>query len=98
MSDFLQTLIDIIAERKANPEPDSYTTSLLSDPVRAAQKVGEEATEVVVAALAQPDDRVLNEMADLVYHSLVLLSSRSLEWNQVLDTLEHRHRKDLPED
>jgi len=98
MNDFLQDLIDIIEQRKANPEPDSYTNSLLADPVRAAQKVGEEGTEVVVAALAQSDDRLLNEMADLVYHSLVLLSSRNLEWRQVLDTLEQRHRKALPED
>jgi phosphoribosyl-ATP pyrophosphohydrolase len=98
MSDFLQTLIGIIDQRKARPEPGSYTNSLLADPVRAAQKVGEEATEVVVAALAQPDDRLLDEMADLVYHSLVLLSSRDLTWDQVLDTLERRHRKASPED
>ena len=98
MSDFLQVLIGIIDQRKANQEPGSYTNSLLADPVRAAQKVGEEATEVVVAALAQPDDRLLEEMADLVYHSLVLLSSRNLAWTQVLETLERRHWKALPED
>jgi phosphoribosyl-ATP pyrophosphohydrolase len=91
MSDFLQSLVGIIEERKAHPKPGSYTNSLLADPVRAAQKVGEEATEVVVAALAQSDDRLLEEMADLMYHSLVLLSSRNLEWDQVLATLQRRH-------
>jgi phosphoribosyl-ATP pyrophosphohydrolase len=54
--------------------------------------VGEEATEVVIAALAQPDERLIEEMADLVYHSLVLLESRNLKWNDVVATLEKRHR------
>jgi phosphoribosyl-ATP pyrophosphohydrolase len=93
MNDFLDSLINVIAERKANPQAKSYTNALLDDPVRAAQKVGEEATEVVVAALTQSDERLLDEMADLVYHSLVLLSSRDLQWDQVIETLERRHNK-----
>ena len=66
---------------------------LLQDPVTAAQKVGEEATEVVIAALVQNDDRLLEEIADLVYHTLVLLSTRDLNWEQVVEHLEQRHRK-----
>ena len=62
------------------------------DCLLAAQKVGEEAVEVVVAALAQSDERLLEEMADLVYHSLVLLETRGLSWNEVVAVLEKRHR------
>jgi phosphoribosyl-ATP pyrophosphohydrolase len=92
MSDFLQTLTAIIADRKANPKPDSYTNTLLADKTKAAQKVGEEATEVVIAALTQSDERLAQEMADLIYHSLVLLETRNLSWHDVLTVLEERHR------
>jgi phosphoribosyl-ATP pyrophosphohydrolase len=92
MSDFLSQLIAVIADRKANPKPGSYTNQLLADRTKAAQKVGEEATEVVVAALAQSDERLLEEMADLIYHSLVLLEARNLSWAEVIAALEKRHR------
>jgi phosphoribosyl-ATP pyrophosphohydrolase len=92
MSDFLTTLAAIIADRKANPKAGSYTNQLLADQAKAAQKVGEEATEVVVAALAQSPERLVEEMADLIYHSLVLLESRDLRWEDVLTELENRHK------
>jgi phosphoribosyl-ATP pyrophosphohydrolase len=89
---FLPELIALIDERRRHPRPGSYTNALLADPVRAAQKVGEEATEVVVAALAQPAGRLVDEMADLVYHSLVLLAARGVAWDEVEAELERRHR------
>lgn len=92
VNSFLETLTALIAERKTNPKTGSYTNSLLADPVKAAQKVGEEATEVVIAALAQPEQRLVEEMADLIYHSLVLLESRNLKWTDVVNELEKRHR------
>ena len=92
MTNFLTTLNNIIADRKANPKPGSYTNTLLADRAKAAQKVGEEATEVVVAALAQSDDRLTEEMADLIYHSMVLLATRDIAWADVLAVLELRHR------
>jgi phosphoribosyl-ATP pyrophosphohydrolase/phosphoribosyl-AMP cyclohydrolase len=92
MSDFLTQLITLIADRKANPKAGSYTNELLADKTKAAQKVGEEATEVVVAALAQSDERLVEEMADLIYHSLVLLQTRDLSWADVIAALEKRHR------
>jgi phosphoribosyl-ATP pyrophosphohydrolase len=92
MSDFLPRLIAVIEDRKRNPRPGSYTNILLDDPVRAAQKVGEEATEVVVAALAQSKQRLVAEMADLVYHSLALLSAHGLSWEDVEAELEKRHK------
>ncbi len=89
---FIKTLSNTIEDRKQNPKADSYTNYLLENPQKAAQKVGEEATEVVIAALAQSDDRLLDESADLVYHTLVLLSTRNLSWEQVLARLESRHK------
>jgi phosphoribosyl-ATP pyrophosphohydrolase len=53
--------------------------------------VGEEATEVVVAALAQDDRRLIEEVADLAYHTLVLLAARGLSLREVADELERRH-------
>ena len=92
MSDFIAELAALIADRKKNPKPESYTNQLLADRTKAAQKVGEEATEVVVAALAQSDERLIDEMADLIYHSLVLLETRDLKWANVVEALEKRHR------
>ena len=88
---FITTLSQLIEDRKQNPKPGSYTNQLLQNPVKAAQKVGEEATEVVIAALVQNDDRLLDESADLVYHTLVLLGTRNLTWEQVVQRLEERH-------
>ena len=93
MNDFLSELTALIAQRRITPKPGSYTNRLLDDPGKAAQKVGEEATEVIVAALSQSDDRVIAEMADLIYHSLVLLETRGVRWADVLSELERRHRK-----
>ena len=92
MNDFITELTTLIADRKANPKPGSYTNKLLADKNKAAQKVGEEATEVIIAALAQSDERVIEEMADLIYHSLVLLETRGLSWSDVVAALEKRHR------
>ena len=92
MSDFLDDLIALVADRRINPKEGSYTNQLLADRAKAAQKVGEEGVEVVVAALAQSDERLVEEMADLIYHSLVLLESRNLTWAEVLTELERRHK------
>lgn len=92
MSNFLPKLMAIIDDRKRNPKAASYTNTLLDDPIRAAQKVGEEATEVVVAALAQSDERLVAELADLLYHSLVLLAAHDLSWADVEAELEKRHQ------
>jgi phosphoribosyl-ATP pyrophosphohydrolase/phosphoribosyl-AMP cyclohydrolase len=68
----------------------SYTVSLIrSGPERLAQKVGEEAVEVVIAALS--DDRLSEETADLVYHLLVLLEERGVGTEQVAKVLRDRH-------
>jgi phosphoribosyl-ATP pyrophosphohydrolase len=90
----IQWLFDVIEDRKKNPSEKSYTTSLFKEGLpKIAQKVGEEGTEVVVAALAQEDQRLIEEVADLTYHTLVLLSARGLSPADVLAELDKRHRK-----
>jgi phosphoribosyl-ATP pyrophosphohydrolase/phosphoribosyl-AMP cyclohydrolase len=88
----IQWLFDVIEDRKNNPTGTSYTASLFVEGLpKIAQKVGEEGTEVVVAALAQDDQRLIEEMADLVFHALVLLSARSLTPAHILTELKKRH-------
>lgn len=90
----IQWLFDVIEDRKQNPSENSYTSSLLRDGLpKIAQKVGEEGTEVVVAALSQSDERLIQEVADLTYHMLVLLSARNITPAHILAELEKRHRK-----
>ena len=89
----VQWLFDVIQSRKENPSDKSYTSSLFSEGLpKIAQKVGEEGTEVVVAALVQENQRLIEEVADLTYHTLVLLSARGLTPADVLAELEKRHR------
>ncbi len=92
MNDFITTLNKLIIDRKKNPRPGSYTNSLLDNPQQAAQKVGEEATEVVIAALSQDDAHLIEEAADLIYHTLVLLNTRDVSWEQVVQRLEERQK------
>ena len=88
----IQWLFDIIEDRKKYPSEGSYTSSLFAEGLpRIAQKVGEEGTEVVVAALSQDDQRLIEEVADLTYHALVLLSARGLSPELVLAELKRRH-------
>jgi len=89
----IQWLFEIIEDRKKNPPEKSYTTSLFNEGLpKIAQKVGEEGTEVVVAALAQEDQRLIEEVADLTYHTLVLLAARGLTPAHVMAELEKRHK------
>jgi phosphoribosyl-ATP pyrophosphohydrolase/phosphoribosyl-AMP cyclohydrolase len=82
----------IVQDRQVNPRKDSYTNQLLDAGMpRIAQKVGEEGVEVAVAALAEDDDALLGEVADLIYHTTVLLTARNLTWQQVESMLEARH-------
>ncbi|MCE2490428.1 MAG: phosphoribosyl-ATP diphosphatase [Anaerolineae bacterium] len=93
MTETLQHLESVIQDRKANPTPDSYTASLFSaGNNRIAQKLGEEATEVIVAALGQGRSAQINEFADLFYHTLVLMAQLDISLDDVRAELERRHR------
>jgi phosphoribosyl-ATP pyrophosphohydrolase len=89
----IQWLFDVIESRRQNPSENSYTSGLFAEGLpKIAQKVGEEGTEVVVAALSQDDRRLIEEVADLTYHTLVLLAARGLKIQDVLAELEERHK------
>jgi len=91
---FLLSLQDLIHKRKQEMPPDSYTTKLFEKGInKIAQKVGEEAVELVIEAMDINDELLLNEAADLMYHLLVLLSARDKDIRDVLAVLEERHNK-----
>ena len=82
-----------VAERAKERPEGSYVTSLLADgPRAAAQKVGEEGVEVALAGVNESDERLVSELADLWFHSYVLLAARGLDPNAVEDELRRRIR------
>ena len=89
-----QILVDLAAtirQRRAESAEHSYTRQLLdAGPKRCARKLGEEAVETVIAALAEDATALIGEAADLIYHLLVLLESRNLDVVDVLAVLQRR--------
>lgn len=93
MPDMLTRLERLIEARRTQPKAGSYTNQLFDDGLnRIAQKVGEEATEVVVAALGQGRAEQTGELADLFYHALVLMAQLDISLDDVMAELERRHR------
>ena len=91
LSGVLDELQRVIAERATASPESSYTARLLAKgPDQVLKKIGEEATEVVLAAKGESDDRLAEEAADLVYHLLVALRQRGVPFARVLDTLRSR--------
>lgn len=90
MSNSLDALFALIEDRKQSQPEGSYTVKLLNNPQKAAQKVGEEGVEVVIAALAQSRERLIEESADLLYHLLVVLSQRDVTLTEVEEALDKR--------
>jgi phosphoribosyl-ATP pyrophosphohydrolase/phosphoribosyl-AMP cyclohydrolase len=92
--DFFHTLQQIIKSRQESMSDDSYTASLFKKGINAiAQKVGEEAVEVVIEAKDNNNERFLNEAADLLFHYLVLLQAKGVSLNEVRELLRQRHKK-----
>ena len=89
---FLSFLEDLIQARKSADADSSYTASLLKGPLRrTAQKVGEEGVETALAAVAETEDKLTSEAADLVYHLLVLLAAKGVKFESVIAELMNRH-------
>ncbi len=83
---------EVIRNRKNNPTEKSYTSSLFKKGInKIAQKVGEEAVEVVIEAKDQNDDLFKNESADLLFHFLILLEEKNIDLDEVIDVLSSRH-------
>lgn len=94
---FLAELDSIIRERIERPLPDSYVSGLLRDGTRRqAQKVGEEAVELALAAAAGDVQEQREEAADLLFHMLVLLNAGGSGLADVVTVLERRHRDRAP--
>lgn len=93
MPDMLDTLEAVIQDRRINPRQDSYTAALFrAGRGKIAQKVGEEAVEVVVAALNQGREEQIDELADLIYHTLVLMADLGLTLDDLRLRLSERHQ------
>lgn len=89
----LEKLEAIISERKNNPSGSSYTSSLFKEGInKIAQKVGEEAVELVIEATGKDDSKFLNEAADLLFHYLVLLKAKDHQLDDVINVLAERHK------
>lgn len=89
----LHELFALIEDRKANPKEGSYTNELLSsNEDRVLQKIGEESVEVILAAKGQGDERVIEEVSDLFYHTLVMLAQRGLTLADIENELRKRHK------
>lgn len=90
---FISRLRSIIKDRKNNPLEKSYTTSLFNKGInKIAQKVGEEAVELVIEAKDDNKDLFLGEAADLLFHYLILLEAKDVKLDEVIDTLLDRHK------
>lgn len=99
MTEMLRQLEAVIRDRQQHPKPGSYTNQLLDAGAdRIAQKVGEEAVEVVIAALAQPRATQINELSDLFYHTLVLMAHLGITLDDVSEELQRRHAPHPPDD
>lgn len=89
---FIDKLRATIKDRKNNPSEKSYTASLFAKGInKVAQKVGEEAIEIVIEAKDDNKPLFMGEAADLLYHYLVLLEAKSYELDEVMEVLMQRH-------
>ncbi len=89
----LDSLYQVILDRKEHPTPGSYTAQLLTKGENEIlKKMGEEAVEVIIAAKGETNERVIYELADFLYHTSVFLVNRGLTWADVDAELARRFR------
>jgi phosphoribosyl-AMP cyclohydrolase / phosphoribosyl-ATP pyrophosphohydrolase len=94
---FLHLLEKIIQSRKETKQEDSYVNSLFTKGInKIAQKVGEEAVELVIEAKDNNDELFINEAADLLFHYLILLNAKGMSLNDVEQVLRKRHKAPNP--
>ena len=87
----MQRVHDVIVDRKRNPKEGSYTCKLFSEgQAKILKKIGEEATEVIIASMEDDKDQVVYEVADLFYHVLVLLGFHDIPLTAIYDELQKR--------
>ena len=87
----LDEVFNVVADRKVNPKEGSYTNYLFDKGIdKICKKIGEEASEVIIAAKNGSPDEIRYEIADLLYHLTVLMVDQGLEWNDVMEELKKR--------
>ena len=90
----LKTLYNIIKDRKVSPKPGSYTTYLFEKGKdKILKKIGEESTEVIIAGKSDDKAETIFEIADLIYHCMVLMTEMEIEPGDVINELESRYNK-----
>ena len=88
----LQSLMDLIEGRKTDKKEGSYTTYLFEKGIdKILKKVGEEATEIVIAAKNPDSDELKYEICDFLYHMMVLMAERDVNWKEITKELASRH-------
>ncbi len=93
----LADLLTLLQDRRAHPQEGSYTCALFAaGENRILKKVAEEAAEVVIATLGEGRERLVSEIADLVYHTLVLLVQQGITWDEIEAELARRHSAPAP--
>lgn len=91
-AEFISALSGVIKARAQTKPENSYVAKLLDSGVkRIAQKIGEEGVEVALAAVVESDQALCGELADLLFHILVLLEAKGLSFNQMIAVLRSRH-------
>jgi phosphoribosyl-ATP pyrophosphohydrolase len=94
MADILSELFEVVSERKCNPQEGSYTCYLFDKGLdKILKKIGEEASEVIIAAKNGNNDDTVNEISDLFYHLVVLMAQVNITPEQLNTVLEERRLK-----
>lgn len=94
MSDTLNTLYNVVIDRKTNPQEGSYTCYLLDKGLdKILKKVGEECSETIIAAKNGVEEETVGEIADLIYHLTVMMAAQNIPMETVLAELDRRSAK-----
>lgn len=89
--DILQRIYDIVVDRRENPKEGSYTNYLFDKGIdKILKKCGEEATEIVIAAKNPDAEELRYEIADFLYHMMVMMVDKGITWDEVLEELSQR--------
>ncbi len=87
----MDNVFDVIKDRKVNPREGSYTNYLFDKGIdKILKKVGEEATEMVIAAKNPNENEIVYEMSDFLYHMMVLMAEKNVSWEDITDELSRR--------
>jgi len=87
----LEELMDTVVDRKANPIEGSYTNYLIDNGLgKILKKVGEESSEIIIAALSENKEELIGEIGDLLYHLTVMMVEKGIDWSEILILLDER--------